>query len=122
MLIKKKLPVEKTPTALLYDEMKEALQNYSKHLKHYYAYLEEDVDSGSPYAQLLLQRVEVHRERYFKLRMQYEVHNGDPVDYRWKLTKFFKWRKENNIQCLAQNPYDKYTILSSLDSQLPTRA
>lgn len=120
MLFKNK-PQELNPRHLLYEDMKEAMQEYCKSLKNYYRHLEHDVDSGSPYSQMLLQEVEVHRHRYFNLRMQYEIHYGDVVGYQSKLLNFFKWRKETNTKCLFQQPHDQFTLMSSLDSQLPMK-
>lgn len=121
MLFKRKQDTRINPQQVLCEEMKEAMHEYTQSLKEYYQHLSHDVDSGSPYAQMLLQAVEVHRQRYFTLRMQYEVHYGDVIDYQWKLTKFFKWRKETNIKCLFQQPQDRYTLMSSLVSPLPTK-
>lgn len=113
MLLKRKIVSNDTQ---LYTDLKESLKNYSEALKHYYRHVDEDMDGASPYAQMLMQQVEVYRQQYFKLRLEYEFHHGNPAQYYLNVFHFFKWGKENNIRCLFQQPQDKYTTVSSLDN------
>lgn len=105
---------EPTSLEILYMDMKEAMINYTKSLHVYQSYLKDDEDSASAQASLLFHQMEVYREQYYKLRVEYEALHGDLSSYSLKLQNFFAWTKEAKVRCLIQKPHDTYIMKSVL--------